>query len=154
MGTNNKSNNAVATVKVYQGYGHQHNLTVYGHVLAGNVVYSGNYSDNIWRNALRLIRLFMVKPVPRVPVRLQWNAQQFHTTTEADGFFKFEWDSTEPVPAGWHSVSVDLLDAAGKVVVTGIGEVFVPHSTQYAFISDIDDTVLISYSARPGKNWV
>lgn len=151
MRIKNKSNNAVATVKVYQGYGHQHNLTVFGHVLAGNVVYSGHYSDNVWHNVLRLIKLFMVKPMPRVPVRLQWNAQQFHTSTEADGFFKFEWDSTEPVPAGWHNVSVDLLDAGGNVVATGMGQVFVPHSTQYAFISDIDDTVLVSYSARPGK---
>jgi len=151
MGIKNKSNNAVATVKVYQGYGHQHDLTVYGHVLAGSVAYSSTFSNSIWRNTLRLIRLFMVKPVPGVPVRLQWNAQQFHTTTETDGFFKFEWASAESVPAGWHGVSVDLLDAAGNVLVSGAGEVFVPHITQYAFISDIDDTVLISYSARPGK---
>ena len=151
MGTKNKSNNAVATVKVYQGYGHQHDLTVFGHVLAGNVVYSSRFSTGILRNTLRLIRLFLVKPLPRVPVRLRWNEQEFQTTTEADGFFKFEWASAESVPAGLHGVSVDLLDAGGQVVASGTGDVFVPHITQYAFISDIDDTVLVSYSARPGK---
>ncbi len=33
----------------------------------------------------------------------------------------------------------------------GEGKIFVPHVTQYAFISDIDDTVLVSHSATTGK---
>jgi phosphatidate phosphatase APP1 len=32
-------------------------------------------------------------------------------------------------------------------LVKGNGELFVPHSTQYGFISDIDDTIMISHSA-------
>jgi phosphatidate phosphatase APP1 len=69
------------------------------------------------------------------------------TVTQKDGFFKFEWESINSVPAGWHSLKAELLDENNNVLATGEGKVFVPHITQYAFISDIDDTVLISHSA-------
>ena len=49
-------------------------------------------------------------------------------------------------PAGIH-LSVDLLDETGKVACSGNGKMFIPHSTQYAFISDIDDTIMVSNSA-------
>ncbi len=53
--------------------------------------------------------------------------------------------------AGWHPVLVNLLDDEGAIAATGEGQVFVPHSTQYGFISDIDDTVLVSHSATIGR---
>ena len=147
----NNSKNAVATVKVYHGYGHQKNLVVYGHVLAGNEVVESRYGNNAIQNAIRIVKLFFVKPIPRVPVRLDWGNQHFDSTTETDGFFKFEWESPTDVSAGWHPVTVHLLNEQGQVAATGEGKIFVPHSTQYAFISDIDDTVLVSHSATTGK---
>ncbi len=147
----NNSKNVLATVKVYHGYGHQKNLVVYGHVLAGNVVVASRYGNNAIANAIRLVKLFFVKPIPKVPVRLDWGDQQFDSTTETDGFFKFEWESPTEVSAGWHTVTVYMLNEQGQVAATGEGKIFVPHSTQYAFISDIDDTVLVSHSATTGK---
>ncbi len=147
----NSVKDSAVTVKVYHGYGHEHNLTVFGHVLAGKPATLSKYSNNPLRNILHLVKLFVVKPVPFVPLRLHWDGQQFPTKTEKDGFFKFEWASNTSVLAGWHSVTVDLLNAAGEVAATGIGKVYIPHSTQYAFISDIDDTVLVSHSATTGK---
>lgn len=141
----------VATVKVYHGYGHEHNLVVYGHVLAGKTVIRSRFSNNIIRNMIHLIKLFLVKPIPHVRVQLQWGEQQFYSTTERDGFFKFEWASSTSVPAGWHPVTVHLLDGQDQVTATGEGKIFVPHITQYGFISDIDDTVLVSHSATTGK---
>ncbi len=140
-----------ATVKVYHGYGHEKCLTVYGHVLAGKPKGRSRFSNNPIRNISHLIKLFLVKPMPFVPVRLQWGTQQLLATTEKDGFFKFEWASDTPLTAGWHLIRVDLLNQAGETAATGTGKIFVPHSTQYAFISDIDDTVLISHSSRTGK---
>lgn len=146
-----KSKYANTTVKVYHGYGHQHNLTVYGHVLAGKRARQSKFKNNAITNALHLVKLFMVKPVPRARIRLQWGEQQFYGTTEPDGFFKFEWESSTPVPAGWHPVTVHLLGAKNQIMTTGEGKIFVPHATQYGFISDIDDTVLVSHSATTGK---
>ncbi len=140
-----------AHVKVYHGYGHKNNLVVYGHVLAGKPVRESKFTDNIFSNVMHLTRLFFVKPIPNARVQLIWENQALFTTTEKDGFFKFEWKSINYVPAGWHQIIVHLLGNQDIIATTGEGKIFVPHSTQYGFISDIDDTVLISHSATTGK---
>ncbi|MEO6550002.1 MAG: phosphatase domain-containing protein, partial [Ferruginibacter sp.] len=137
----------VATVKIYHGYGYENKLVVFGHVLKGKPFTRNKYTNNALKNILYLVKLFFVNPIAGVRIRLQWQTQQFDGITEADGFFRFEWKSAGPTPAGWHAVQVQLLTDTGDVVTTGSGNFFVPHITQYAFISDIDDTVLISHSA-------
>ena len=141
----------LAYVKVYHGYGHKNNLVIYGHVLAGKPVKQSKFTDNVFTNIIHLIKLFFVNPVPNVRVQLIWENQQLFTTTESDGFFKFEWQSQASVPAGWHQIIVHLVDNKGVILTTGEGKLFVPHATQYGFISDIDDTVLVSHSATTGK---
>jgi phosphatidate phosphatase APP1 len=143
--------NHTATVKVYHGYGHTNNLVVYGHVLVGKPLKKSKFTDNIFFNFIHLFRLFSVSPIPNVRVTLEWGNQQLYATTESDGFFKFEWESVNKVEAGWHLVKVHLLNAQGNSITTGEGKIFVPNSTQYGFISDIDDTVLVSHSASTGK---
>jgi phosphatidate phosphatase APP1 len=145
------SNYKNATVKIYHGYGHTHDLVVYGHVFKNKPVYRNNYATNMLQNIIHLLRLFFVKPVPDANVQLLWRNQLLYSTTEDDGFFKFEWKSEEEVNAGWHTLEVNFLDQHGNIAATGQGKVFVPHATQFAFISDIDDTVLMSYSATVVK---
>jgi phosphatidate phosphatase APP1 len=139
------------TVKVYHGYGHTHNCVVYGHVLEGKRLVRRRFTRNIFYNIIHLIRSFMVKPLPGLKVRLNWQHQELNTVTALDGFFKFEWASDTEIAAGWHPVKVHLIDEGGNIVCTGDGNFYVPHSTQYAFISDIDDTVLVSHSATMAK---
>ena len=146
-----KSKNQNTVVKVYHGYGHAKDLVLYGHVLQEKSLLQKTYTDNAFINFINLVRLFFIRPVPNVKVRLNWNEHFFFTNTESDGFFKFEWQSDIEILAGWHDVSVDLLNTDEKIINTGKGKVFVPHSTQYGFISDIDDTVLISHSGTTGK---
>lgn len=134
------------TVKVYHGYGHAARLIIFGHVLRNSPAYNDNFSKGIFKNFLRLLQLFLVKPVPKVTVSIMSGENKLTTETASDGFFKFEWEM-EDVDAGWHEVTVNCEDKEGNIITTGIGSLFVPHITQYAFISDIDDTVLMSYSA-------
>jgi phosphatidate phosphatase APP1 len=140
-----------ATVKVYHGYGHQDNLIIYGHVLRGKSQSPRKFTDNIFANVVHLTRLFFVKPIPHARVMLQWGNQQIFSTTAVDGFFSFEWKSEININAGWHIVKVYLLDSEGIKTKSGVGKVFIPNSTQYGFISDIDDTVLVSHSNTTGK---
>ncbi len=140
--------NNSATVKVYHGYGHTQNLVVYGHVFKYKAKTTQIYSNSLMVNILHLLRLFIIKPYPFVKLRLDFNGQVVHQTAEYDGFFKFEWAATENVPAGWHEVKVEALDEQGQVLASNTGKVYVPHITQYGFISDIDDTVMVSHSAK------
>lgn len=146
-----KSRYPDAAVKVYHGYGHTNNLIVYGHIFKRKNFLQRSYTSNAFINFLNLIRLFFITPIPDARVMLEWQNQRFYSTTGSDGFFKFEWQSDSPVIAGWHDLKVDLLDSDGQSTAIGEGKIFVPHITQYGFISDIDDTVLISHSGTTGK---
>ncbi len=64
-------------IKVYHGYGHAEQLTVYGHVLKFGPVPRKRYSQNIITNTLALLRLFMVKPYPKAQVQMEWNGEVF-----------------------------------------------------------------------------
>jgi phosphatidate phosphatase APP1 len=143
--------NKSVQVKVYHGYGHTHNLVVYGHVFKYKAKTEQVYSNNIWTNIVHLFNLFILKPYPFVEVRLHFFDQTISNKTEADGFFKFEWNAVQEVPAGWHAVKVEAVATDGSILNTGEGKVFVPHITQYAFISDVDDTIMISHSATIGR---
>ena len=140
--------NNAASVKVYHGYGHTHNLVVYGHVFKLKAKNTQNFTNNIFVNILHLFKLFVVKPSAFTKVQLNFYGQIIEHKTEYDGFFKFEWKADNNVSAGWHDVKVKAVNEANEVIATGEGKIFVPHITQYAFISDIDDTIMISHSAK------
>jgi phosphatidate phosphatase APP1 len=135
-------------IKVYHGYGHTHDLVLYGHVFK-NRPHTGikKYTDNVFLNIIHLLKLFFVKPFPHVKVRMNWYGRHFYTTTETDGFFKLEWEADEELVKGWHPVTVDCMNENGEVMASDTGQVFVPHSTQFVLVSDIDDTVMVSHSA-------
>ncbi|MGY4383219.1 phosphatidate phosphatase APP1 [Pedobacter sp. UYP24] len=136
------------SVKVYHGYGHTNNLVVYGHVFRFRAKTTQKFSNRLSVNIIHLFKLFILKPYPFVKVRLLFNGQVVSNTTEYDGFFKFEWKANTEVKAGWHSVQVEAVGNDGLVLASGEGKIFVPHITQYAFISDIDDTIMVSHSAK------
>lgn len=139
------------SVKIYHGYGHTQNLVIYGHVFKFRAKSRQKYSNNLFVNIIYLLKLFVLKPYPWAKVRLTFKDQVVYQTTEYDGFFKFEWKAEENVSAGWHPVKVELVDERDEVLAVNTGDVYVPHITQYAFISDIDDTVMVSHSATIGR---
>jgi phosphatidate phosphatase APP1 len=96
---------------------------------------------------MALLRLFMVKPFKDAEVEMEWNGQVIRTRTDNEGFFKFEWKDEPPLEKGWHDVEVKA-SFNGKYFAKSTGTVYIPHETQFGFISDIDDTFLISHSAN------
>ncbi|WP_316737803.1 App1 family protein [Pedobacter aquatilis] len=143
--------NKSASVKIYHGYGHTQNMVVYGHVFKRKAKSKQIYSNNLFVNIAHLLKLFILKPYPFVKIRLQFFDQTIYNKTEADGFFKFEWKANRDIEAGWHFVKVEALGTDDSVLCSGEGKVYVPHITQYGFISDVDDTVMISHSATIGR---
>jgi phosphatidate phosphatase APP1 len=138
------------TVKLYHGYGHNDQLMIHGHVFKFSPLPRKKYQKSVVHNALALLRLFIVKPYGGVDVCLQWEGENFYSKTDDDGFFKFEWKDKPPLPKGWNEVEVKAL-LNGKIISASKGSVYIPHETQYGFISDIDDTFLISHSANLRK---
>lgn len=141
-------------VKVYHGYGADGELVVFGHVFKVSPLPRKKYRQNIWTNTFALVRLFMVKPISCARVELRFQGQSVQKEAEKDGFFRFQWaPETMPGP-GWHKVEVHLAEGVVKKYygnIVGEGELYVPHVKQYAIISDIDDTFLISHSSNLRK---
>ncbi len=136
------------TIRLYLGYGHAENLMVYGHVLSLSPLSRRKFSRQFPFNLLALIRMFIIRPIKDATVQLHWGDKLVNTTTDTDGFIKFNWPSDTAIPFGWHEVSAQLLNPDNTIRATAFGSVLVRHSTQFAFISDIDDTFLISHSSH------
>lgn len=138
-------------IKVYHGYGYGDKMTIYGHVLKFGPIPRTRYAHNVFKNAIALLRLFMVKPHSKVKVQLEWEGQTYFAITDTDGFYRFEWKDAPPLPQGWTDVTVSMLDDSGNKIAENKGSVYIPYPTQYGFISDIDDTFLISHSSNLRK---
>jgi phosphatidate phosphatase APP1 len=138
------------TIKVYHGYGHGNQLVIYGHVFKLSPTPRKKYRKSFLRNTWALLRLFMVKPYAGIALEMHWKNQVYFSTTDTDGFFKFDWKDKPPLPQGWNEVVVKA-KIDDTIIAESKGHVFIPYSTQYGFISDIDDTFLISHSSNLRK---
>lgn len=135
------------SVKVYRGFGTATQVTVQGHVLGLSPLPQRHYQQRFLVNLIDMLRLFLVRPIAHAQVQVAGTSTV--APTDADGFFRFDWQPDPPLPPGWHPVQINLTHSSGsgQIVASGVGEVFVPHPTQYGIISDIDDTFLISHSS-------
>lgn len=141
-------------VKVYHGYGTPTLMIIFGHVFSLSPLTRKKYRQNFWTNTFALLRSFMVVRIPAARVRMQWGNNIYETTTANDGFFRFEWQPETPLTSGVHKVLVEYYTNENNdinILATGSGSVIVPHNNQYAFVSDIDDTFLISHSSNLRK---
>lgn len=138
-------------IKVYHGYGHAEQLLIHGHVFRLSPLPRRKYRKSVLRNAMALLRLFMVRPLSGVLLRMEWQGKLYTTRSDMDGFFKFEWKDEPPLEQGWHPVIVQMVNEKQQVIKDGKGSVYIPYPTQYGFISDVDDTFLISHSANLRK---
>jgi phosphatidate phosphatase APP1 len=134
-------------IKVYHGFGHTHDIVLYGHVFRKHAPTYLRQSGHSLTNLFRLLKLFFIQPVGGVPLQVKWDEQLIDAHTEYDGFFKAEWTSTRETTAGWHDVNVREQDGNS----TSKGEIYIPHRTQFIFVSDIDDTIMVSHSATVWK---
>lgn len=136
-------------VKIYNSYGNHHKITVFGHVLKVSPMPRKTYRHNWVTNTFSILRLFMVKVFPCTTVSLEWQSKTYTTHTENDGFFIFEIMGDDLIESGCHSVMVRLTDP--KYIsqnIRGHGSLYIPFPSQHGFISDIDDTFLVSHSEK------
>ncbi|GAB4017601.1 App1 family protein [Spirosoma koreense] len=137
-------------VKIYRGYANDNQLVIHGSVFRRSALSRQKYRSNVWVNVLGLVRLFLVKPAAMVSIRVWMDDQSVRAKTDEGGYFRVEMPLSQPLPAGWHPVRAELMEPHSETAV-GEGQVLVPHPTPFACISDIDDTFLVSHSARLGK---
>ena len=138
-------------VRLYNGFGNKTHCFLYGHAFSLSPLPRKRYRKNVLVNALALLRLFMVRTKKGALLRFTWDNQTYRTTSESDGFFKFEWQPATAIAPGPHEVSVDLVNENDVVLSGSKALLFIPPPNEFACISDIDDTFLISHSSNLRK---
>lgn len=138
----------IPLIKIYDSYGSNGQILVMGHVFSVPVEKPDQQeSKRINLNILTLLELFRKKTIPNALLKLVCQGEEYLTSSESDGFFKFEIKAPKETPIGWKTINVFLLDEAGNTLSSAEGNLYFPAKTQYIYISDIDDTIMKSYSA-------
>jgi phosphatidate phosphatase APP1 len=140
-------------VRAYDGYGDAESVIVQGHVLKLSPLPRKRYRQNFWLNLFGLIRLFIVAPIPKARIMISWNGEIRETFTDLEGFFKLEWKPIHALRPGWHHAVITYVSPSPDSVelARSTCSVFIPHEYQYCFVSDIDDTFLVSHSSNLWK---
>jgi phosphatidate phosphatase APP1 len=136
------------TIKLYHGYGQSHQLMIMGHIFSLSPMPRHKYTKSLLKNTFSLLRLFIVKPLPNARLQTEWKGKKIYAKGDKNGFFKFEWKDEGELEQGWHEMKVHLINDKEETLAEGEGSIYIPHFTQYGYISDIDDTFLISHSAN------
>ncbi len=141
------------TLRLYKGYGNATECNIYGHALSLAPVVRKRFRHIFLYNTAALVRLFIVKPVKQARVELQWRNERYEVLTADDGFFHFNWKLPQALEPGIHTVRAAWLKGTGDntVIASAETEVVIPSPADFAFISDIDDTFLISHSGNLRK---
>ncbi|MCH5716972.1 hypothetical protein [Niabella hibiscisoli] len=135
-------------LKVYEGFGNSTHCTLMGHALTQSASPREIYKNGFFHNTLALLKTFMIKTMPDALIEVKWQGKIVETNAAADGFFIVDLPNEQPLEPGKYKVEVALKGNADQQLLnTAISHIIIPQTNQFAFISDIDDTFLISHSS-------
>ena len=131
-------------LKLYRGYANEQELMVFGHVFTANTANSYEFEKKRFRNARSIVKMYMVKTIGNADVYLEHNGKKIHTKTLKDGYFKFCIPLENDLKHGWSEYSVSTY--YNNEEIKEKGSYIRPFDGDLGFISDIDDTFLISHT--------
>ncbi len=133
-----------SVIKLYRGYANEDELIVMGHIFVPNTREEYDFLKTSFKNARSIIRTYLLKTQANADVYLLHDGKKIHTKTLEDGYFKFCIPLTKELGYGWqeYKVSTNFQDEE----VTTKGSYIRPHEGTFGFISDIDDTFLVSHT--------
>lgn len=136
-------------LKLYRGYANDQELIVMGHVFKPTSKEDYDFQKKNFKNATSVIRMFRIKTQANADVYLEHNGEKIHSKTLDDGYFKFCIPLTQKSAYGWINYSVSIF--YNNEEIRENASFIKPHEGDYGFISDIDDTFLVSHTRNPLK---
>lgn len=134
-------------IKVYHSFGSRKQVQVTGHVFEQKPPEIFAETNFFIANVKALLSLFKVKIIAGVELEMEFFGISQTTQSLEDGSFRFEFNAVNTLPFGWHPVKVTGKNLPTGETLSTEGKLFVPEINEFAIISDIDDTVMKSYSA-------
>jgi phosphatidate phosphatase APP1 len=138
-------------LKLYRGYANEQELIVFGHVFRPNTAGNYEFEKKRFKNAKSIIRMFRIKTIPNADVYLEHNGIKIHTKALSDGYFKFCIPLKEKEQAGYGWTDYFVSTYHNNEEIREKGTFIHPHEGNLGFISDIDDTFLVSHTRNAFK---
>ena len=133
-------------LKLYRGYANEQELIVMGHVFIPTSKVDYDFQKKNLRNAISVIKMFQIPTQANADVYLHLKGEKIHTKTLDDGYFKFCIPYSEK-GIGWIDYKVSIFYQNEEIMESS--SFIKPHIGNYGFISDIDDTFLVSHTRNP-----
>lgn len=131
-------------LRLYRGYANDQEFIVFGHVFRPSTATDYEFEKKRFKNARSILKMFLVKTIANTEVFLEQNGKKIRTKTLTDGYFKFCIPLTEALAYGWGDYYVSIIYKGEEIREKGT---YVrPHEGNLGFISDIDDTFLVSHT--------
>jgi phosphatidate phosphatase APP1 len=136
-------------LKLYRGYANEEELIVMGHVFRPTTQQEYDFQKKNFKNAKSVIRMFRIKTQANADVYLELHGKKIHTKTLDDGYFKFSIPLEKEFGYGWMDYHVNIIHNDEEIIAKG--SFIRPYEGNLGFISDIDDTFLVSHTRNPLK---
>lgn len=132
------------TLKLYRGYANAQEFIVFGHVFRYSTAGNYEFEKKRFKNARSVLKMFLIKTIPNADVYLEHNGKRIHTKTMDDGYFKFCIPVKDELAHGWADYYVSTFHNGEEIREKGT--YMRPYEGDLGFISDIDDTFLVSHT--------
>lgn len=137
----------------YIGYGDHNNTFITGEVIRGFKVSKPAAHRSRWQNILAAVKRYMVDDLEGVTVTVDYNEMSSTVKTDKFGIFRCEFHHPGLTLSSdaWKKAKIRI--SGGINIGKGSGEVevevmVVNRNAQFAVISDIDDTIIVSYATQ------
>jgi phosphatidate phosphatase APP1 len=129
-------------------YGNKEGSFISGLIVEENGISKPVEGQSRWQNFKTMVKRYMRNEIEYIGVKVEYLGMKKEVTTDRYGIFRcyFQHDTKKAVQGNWQKFSVSLTDFAGS---SSEGEVMiVADSREFGIISDIDDTIILSYAAN------
>ncbi|MBE9182752.1 DUF2183 domain-containing protein [Oculatella sp. LEGE 06141] len=133
----------------YRGYGSERQVVLTGRVLRDSNLSSASADSSVWENLLSTYKRFGTEVIPGIRVQVSIAGQQQEVVTDDRGYFRLVM---APVLLSgdrhYYDAELNVLPSSSDLAIaTATTQVFVPSpQARFGVISDIDDTVVYTYS--------
>lgn len=126
----------------YRGFANEHQLLVHGHLFKDYSLIDPHPGHNLWHNLRQAYMRYTLRAVSNAKVEVKYNGEVYQTDADERGFFQCRLPAGAVDEKGWGTYEYRPAEAERWESA----EFYAADERSTGVISDIDDTVLVSYS--------
>lgn len=139
-------------IQPFIGYGNRNFTYISGMVVEDNGLSKPKEGQGKWKNITSMLKRYLSNELEEIKVEVAYLGESQIATTDKFGIYrcKFQHNGKLPVSGIWQKASIRIFDRdqdTGSEDVTA-DVLHIAHLPQYIVISDIDDTILVSYATQ------